>query len=95
MKISQITAEDVATFLRLEEGDYREAELSAMMEVATSYLAGATAISQTELDNYPDFWLAFMVLMQDMYCNRTKTVDKANVNQTVEDIIAMHRRNLV
>ncbi len=95
MRISQITAEDVATFLRLEEGDYSVTELSAMMEVATCYLTGATSIPQEELDNYGDFWLAFMVFMQDMYCNRTKNVYKANVNQTVEDIIAMHRRNLV
>ncbi len=95
MKISEIAMGDVASYLRLEEDDYDPSQMAAMMAVATAYLSGSTGIPTEELDDYPDFWLAFMVLCQDMYCNRTRTVDKVNLNQTVEDIISLHRRNFL
>ena len=104
MKISEITAEDVAKYLRLETGDYDATEMAAIMAAAKSYIVHYTGIPATSagtgadtdtLDNYPDFWLAYMVLCQDMYDNRTLTVENSNVNRVVESVLDMHRRNLV
>lgn len=100
MKISEITAEDVAKYLRLETGDYDIGEMTAIMAAARSYIERYTGIPATAttgdtLDNYPDFWLAYMVLCQDMYDNRAMSLENGNANRVVESILDMHRRNLV
>lgn len=50
---------------------------------------------QTGLDAYEDFWIVVMVLCQDMYDNRTLSVDNENLNQTVKTILDMHSKNLL
>lgn len=47
------------------------------------------------LDGFEDFWLAVMVLCQDMYDNRSYYVDKSNLNKVVSSILDMHRTNLL
>lgn len=100
MKISEITMEDVEKYLRLEAVDYDEAEMDAIMAAAKSYIERYTGIPATDLngetlDDYPDFWLAYMVLCQDMYDNRSFSVESGNVNRVVESVLDMHRRNLL
>lgn len=102
MKISEITANDVVGFCRLETGDYSAMEIAAIMDAAESYIAkytGIPATSETEgaetLDDFPDFWLAYMVLCQDMHDNRTITVENGNANKVVDSILSMHARNLL
>lgn len=47
------------------------------------------------LDGFEDFYLAIMVLCQDMYDNRAYLVDKTNVNKVVSSVLDMHRTNLL
>lgn len=97
MKISEITVNDVADFLKLEE--YKEKELEMVMEAAKSYISGYTGIpaEQTEgetcLDDCEEFCIVLMVLCQDMYDNRSFTVEKTNVNRVVQSILDLHSRN--
>lgn len=102
MKISEITIANVADFLRLETGDYDITTLTAIMAAANQYIADYTGIPATSedatidtLDNHPDFYIAYMVLCQDMYDNRTMYVDNSNVNKVVETILGMHCVNLL
>ena len=156
MKISEITATDVADFLRIE--DYTAATLQAIMSTAKQYIMSYTglcdeivageeleAISGTEfstqyapivsdtltvyvdgvettefevdyttgvivfdeeptaptadytagIDSFPDFYVAYMVLCQDMYDTRTMYVENTNVNKVVEAVLSMHCTNLL
>ena len=44
MKLSTVSASDVAGFLRLESGGYTESELEMIMAAAKSYLEAHTGI---------------------------------------------------
>ena len=93
-KVSDIKVEDIADYLRIDElteGD--EQMLNNLLEIANTYIDSYTG--QTELDNYQDFVIVALVLVQDMYDNRTMYVDSTNLNTVVETILGMHSVNLL
>ncbi len=93
-KVSDIKVEDIADYLRIDElteGD--EQMLKNLLEIAKTYIESYTG--QTELDNYQDFVIVALVLVQDMYDNRTMYVDSTNLNTVVETILGMHSVNLL
>ena len=97
-KVSEITIQDVADYLRLD--DYVESEIETYLNVAENYISSYTGIPITSeegesLDDFPDFVIVVYVLCQDMYDNRTMYVDKSNVNKVVQTILDMHSRNLL
>lgn len=47
------------------------------------------------LDSYPEFVMAVCVLVQNQYDNRTFYTDKGKVEEVVNSILGMHRRNLL
>ena len=47
-----------------------------------------------KLDDYPDITVAVLVLLTDMYDNRQYSVDKKDVNRTVENILSRYAFNL-
>lgn len=93
-KVSEITAQDVAEYLRLDEVDESElAMLNTMLGVAKQFITDYTG--QTDLDEFPTFVDAVYVLCQDMWDNRTMYVDKLNLNKVVQAILGMHSVNLL
>lgn len=100
MKLSQIQKSDVIDFLRLDEEEYAEGTqeektLNAIMAAAKSYILNYTGLTEAEADEKEDFYIAFMVLCQDMHDNRALYVDKNNTNKVVESVLAMHSVNLL
>lgn len=94
--VSEITYEDAAEYLRIDEitpGD--KATLQTLLRVAVSFIVGYTGLTEAEIDEIPDFVIVVLILVQDMYDNRTRYVDSTALNQTVEAILGMHRRNLL
>jgi hypothetical protein len=93
-KVSDITVDDLAAYLRLEEVDQDEENtLQTLLGVAKNYILNYTG--QTDVDAYQDFVIVAFILCQDMYDNRTMYVDKMNVNKTVDAILGMHSVNLL
>lgn len=99
MKVSEMTIEDVAEYLHLDE-EYSTVQMIAILEAAKEYVADYTGIPQytaestcKTLDDYAKFPLAVLVLCQDMYDNRSYYVERNNVNKVVESILNMHRTN--
>lgn len=102
MKVSEVTATDVADYLRLNDGEYSEDFITVTIAAAKSFMSGYTGLPMsseeagaTTLDTYDDLVIALYVLCQDMYDNRSMYVDKANVNRVVETILGMHSVNLL
>lgn len=111
MKISDITFEDVAVHIRredlLENNSDKEIlrkQLEPIMSAAKAYISSYTGIkSQADneedtsktIDDYDDFYIAFMVLCQDMYDNRSMYVEKSNVNKVISSILDIHCTNLL
>ena len=94
-KVSEITAEDVANYIRLD--DYEVGEIETYLNVAKNYISNYTGIAEQgegeTLDYYADFVIVVYVLCQDMYDNRAMYVDSGNINKVVQTILDMHTRN--
>lgn len=93
-KVSDITVNYLAEYLRIYDLDENErALLNNLLNVAKSYIKSYTG--QDDLDKYQDFVIVTLVLVQDMYDNRTLYVDTKNLNTVVETILGMHSVNLL
>ena len=92
MKVSTITVDDIANYIRLQEVDEADKKLlTALMTIAKKFITENTGVK--DLDEYDDFLIVVFILCQDMYDNRTLYVDKNNLNKVVETILGMHSRN--
>ena len=98
-KVSEITIDDVADYLRLT--DYEGSDIETYLNIAKNYISNYTGIPEgtedddegTEtLDSYADFVIVVYVLCQDMYDNRSMYVDKGNINKVVQTILDMHTK---
>lgn len=93
-KVSEITAADIADYLRLPEVTEADTNtLNNMLGVATNFIAKYTG--QTDLDDFQDFVIVVFVLCQDMWDNRSLYIDKSNLNKVVDTILGMHSINLL
>ena len=95
-KVSEITIEDVARYIRVD--DYEESDIETYLNIAKNYISSYTGIPVTSeegesLDDFPDFVIVAYILCQDMYDNRTLYVDKNNINKVVQTVLDMHTRN--
>lgn len=91
-KVSAITINDVADYIRLGEIDAtEEKQLSTFLTVAKNYIKNYTGLE--DLDECPDLVIVVFILCQDMYDNRTMYVEGTNANRTVQTILDMHTRN--
>ena len=95
-KVSDITVESVADYLRLDEVTESEINtLNTLISVATSFIKSYTGLDDDGVDKYPEFVIVALVLCQDMWDNRTMYVDSKDLNNTVQSILAMHSVNLL
>lgn len=95
MKVSEIRLSDIADYLRLEEGQYTETELTMMFNAAKNFAKSQTGLNAEDMDKHEDITIAVLVLIQDMFENRTMYVEKSNVNKVVDSILGMYRTNFL
>lgn len=101
MKVSEITVNDIANYLRLSEiSEEEKKNIELFLNIARNYIENYTGIPQKSedekaetLDTYPDFIIVVYVLCQDMYDNRVMYVDGKNINNSIRTILDMHTRN--
>lgn len=105
-KVSKITYLDIANYIRIDAtgDDLLKKELETYLNIAKNYIVNYTGIPEKSindsdkietLDSYSDFIIVVYILCQDMYDNRSMYVDSNNINNTVQTILDMHRRNLL
>lgn len=95
-KVSEVTAADLAEYLRVGEVTHsEEGFLGTIIGAAKSYMAKYTGLDADQLDESSDLVIALLVLCQDMYDNRALYVDSANVNRMVQSTLDMHSVNLL
>lgn len=95
-KVSDITVESVADYLRLDEVTESEINtLTTLISVAISFIKSYTGLDDIGVDKYPEFVIVVLILCQDMWDNRTMYVDSKDMNNTVQSILAMHSVNLL
>lgn len=98
-RVSDITFEDVAEYIRLNEvTSDDENTLKTFITVAKAYIEQYTGRSEEELDNYRDFVIVTLILCQDMWDNRALYVDGSHavsINHVVDSILSLHSVNLL
>lgn len=95
-KISEITYQDVAEYIRLSEvTESDQNTLTNLINISIDYISKYTGVAVENLDNYNDMVIVVFVLCQDMWDNRTMYVDNTNLNKVVETILGMHQINLL
>lgn len=95
MKVSEITAEDLSAYIRVDLDENTEKLLTTLLNIAKEYIKSYTDMDNKEMDEHEDIVIVVYILVQDMYDNRTLYVDKTNLNKTVESIINLYRKNLI
>ena len=101
MKVSEITAENIASYIRLTEIDEStKKELELYLNIAKNYIENYTGIPEKSedekvetLDSYSDFVIVVYILCLDMYDNRSMYIDGKSINNTIKTILDMHTRN--
>lgn len=95
-KISDITYQDIANYIRLSEvSEDDQNYLTMLINISKDYILKYTGIEEDNLDNYTDLIIVVFVLCQDMYDTRAMYVDNSNLNKVVETILGMHQNNLL
>lgn len=98
-KVSDITFNEVAEYLRLTEDliedENNVAFITSTISIAKAFISSYTGVPEDELDNYGDLPIVVLALCQDMYDNRSLYVEDDNLNKMVETILGMHQRNLL
>lgn len=93
-KVSEITVEDLADYIHITELTTDESNtLTTLKTVAENFIKSYTG--QDNLDTYPDFVIVVLILVQDMWDNRTLYMDSNDLNKVVETILGMHSINLL
>lgn len=101
MKVSEITIDDIADYIRLSEvSDNDKKKLLTYLNIAKNFISNYTGIQissdieeEETLDSHEDFIIVVYILCQDMYDNRSLYVDSKSINKTVQTILDMHTRN--
>ena len=94
MKPSEITAETVLGFLRLDEPP-EDIPPEVLLAAAKGYAMSYTGLDEAGLDEHEDIALAILVLCSDLYDRRQMAVESDKVNRVVQSILDLHAVNLV
>lgn len=99
MKVSELTAEDIADYLHIMPDDLDDSEktlLDGFLGAAKKYVESYTGLSSDEIDKHPDIVPAVCCLAGDFYTNRDMNLSgKTTPNRTVESILGMYCVNLL
>lgn len=100
MKLSELSILPAVDFLRLDYSslsDGEKNELEMFIQAAKDYIKSYTGLSGEEIDEHEDITVAALILVQDMFDNRSIYVQNASShpNKTVETILNMHCVNLI
>lgn len=97
MKVSEVDAETLAEYVRLDDpGEIELKELDRMKGSAVAMITAYTGLKAKELDEYEDITQALFVIVADMFDNRNlQTDNKAVINPAVKTILNLHSVNLL
>lgn len=98
MKVSEVTVEALAEYLRLDEPTEVELkEIERMRMNAIAFIKSYTGLTDEEVDEHEDITQALFVTVADYFDNRNLYIEGrgAKVNKSVECILGLHSTNLL
>ena len=98
MKVSEITEQNVALYLRLDYSTMISAEiaeLSAILASAKAFVKGHTGLTDIELDDHADLSMVVMGKCQMQYDNRGDLVDNDKINPFFRSVLDLYSTNFL
>lgn len=94
MRLSETGLAEIKDYCGVSDTD-NDNILNGLRSAAVSFILNQTGLTAAEAENYEDLSVALLVLVYDMYLNRSYSVDKSAVNPIVQSILSEHARNLL
>lgn len=94
MRLSETGLAEIKDYCGVSDTD-SDNILNGLRSAAVSFILNQTGLTAAEAENYEDLSVALLVLVYDMYLNRSYSVDKSAVNPIVQSILSEHARNLL
>lgn len=96
MKVSEIDANTIATYIRVDLTSETEPFINMALDAAIEYCTTYTGLTKEELDRYADIPMAVLALCAEFYDLRQFTASEVmNVNPTTEQILSSYSVNLL
>ena len=94
MKLSEVTIVEIKQFCRI---DFEDDDIILMQfwDSAISYVRNYTGLTDVEMEEKEDITIAALVVLSDMYDNRSYMNKEAAVNKISKGIMDMHSKNLM
>lgn len=94
MRISAVTINDLKEYAHVYHNE-DDALFKSILAACTSYIKGYTGLDDWTLDDKEDITIALFVLSNELYDNRTFSVENDKVNPVIKSILDMHSINLL
>lgn len=94
MVISEVTIQDLKDYAHVYHNE-DDLLFASILPACKSYIKGYTGLSDEQLDMKEDLTIALFVLSNEMYDNRTFSVQSDKVNTVIKSILDMHSINLL
>jgi uncharacterized phage protein (predicted DNA packaging) len=94
MIISEVGIQDLKDYANVYHNEDDQL-FSSILPACKSYIKGYTGLDETKIDEHEDITIALMVLANELYDNRSFTVENNKVNMVVKSILDMHSVNLL
>lgn len=96
MKISELTSDFVASYLRIDEVEELKSELQMAMDASLAFIAKRTGRTSDYIKSQDDLTYPYLVLCSD-FMNRKGVMqnDGQYINKAVYEIIDSHAVNLL
>lgn len=95
MKISEVELEMVKTYLHLDSTE-EDLLLGLIMDSAKGYMKSYTGILTNEdLDLKTDLTITYLALIEEMFTNRSYTVQNGKANLIIDNILNLYCINLL
>lgn len=98
MMASELPQDVILNHLHIVEEYADAAELEyikALNAAAVSFVCEYCNIEKAYIDTHDELAVAVLVLIGDMFDNRTRYVEKDTLNRTVETVLSLHDHNLI
>lgn len=94
MKISEITIPDLKNYAHVYHAEDDEL-FNNILIACKAYIKSYTGLDDLKMDEKEDMTMALFVLSNELYDNRTFTVQDNKANFVIKSILDMHSVNLL
>ena len=96
MKISELTLENLANYLKIDDLDEALIDLQLCWDAALSFIVNRTGMKKEDVEDCDDLTYSFFALCGEMYQNRQLRFEQGRYNnELVLDAIDAHSINLL